>query len=301
MKKLLIVLALFSFSVVHAQKTDRVKVLNDLKTLSSDEYEGRKTGTSGNKEAADYIITRFQEIGLNSYNNDYKHPFIFKNRKNEEINGTNLIAWVKGESDDVIVISAHYDHVGINNGQIFNGADDNASGVAVILSIASYFKIHKPKNTLIFIAFDAEEMGLKGAFAFMHDPVVAKEKIKLNINLDMVSHNDKFELYAAGIYKSPSIKEIILGADQDTGIKIKFGHDIPGSGADDWTMQSDHGAFAKANIPFLYFGVEDHADYHKSTDIFAHINQDFFYSASNVILQSTILLDNNLARINSIN
>lgn len=131
------------------------------------------------------------------------------------------------------------------NNQIYNGADDNASGVAVILSIARYFKKNKPKSTLIFIAFDAEEMSLKGAYAFLCAPVLEKEKIKLNINLDMVSHNDKSELYASGTYKNPGITEIIKNADKNTGINIKFGHDIPGSGVDDWTMQSDHRAFVR--------------------------------------------------------
>lgn len=301
MKKLLLLLALFSFYVAHAQKTNRVKLLEDIKTLSSDQFEGRKTGTTGNKKAVDYIVSRFREIGLSSFKNDYKHAFTFKNRKNEDINATNLIAWIKGESDNIIVISAHYDHIGIDNNQIFNGADDNASGVAVILSMATYFKVHRPQNTLLFIAFDAEEMGLEGASAFIADPVLAKEKIKLNVNLDMVSHNDKSELFAAGTYSTPLIKEIIKNADKNTGINIKFGHDLPGTGVDDWTMQSDQSPFAKEKIPFLYFGVEDHPDYHKPSDTFAHINQDFFYAASNAILQSTILLDKNLTRINSIN
>ena len=301
MKKLLIILALFLFHNARAQKIDRMELLRDVQTLSSDEYEGRKTGTPGNKKAADYIVSRFKEIGLSSFENEYKQPFTFKNRKDENIEGTNLIAWIKGETADVIVISAHYDHIGINNGQVFNGADDNASGVAVILSMASYFKKHQPKNTLLFIAFDAEEMGLQGSKAFLKKPLPAKENIKLNINLDMVSHNDKSELYAAGTYKNPRIKEIIKGADKNTGIRIKFGHDLPGTGSDDWTMQSDHGSFAKENIPFLYFGVEDHPDYHKPTDVFTHINQDFFYASSNAILQSAILLDNKLTHLKSVN
>jgi Zn-dependent M28 family amino/carboxypeptidase len=298
MKKLTLLLLILSNYNLYAQKINRNTLLNDIQTLSSDSFEGRKTGSTGNLKAADYITNRFEEIGLKSYNQNYRHPFTFRNRRNEQIQGINLIGCIKGKSENVIIISAHYDHVGINNSEIFNGADDNASGVAVILASAKYFTENKPLNTLLFVAFDAEEMGLQGAYSFLNNPPIPKELIKLNINLDMVSHNDKSELYAAGTFKSPAIKDIIQNADQNTGISIKFGHDQPDMGKDDWTMQSDHGPFAKENIPFLYFGVEDHKDYHKPSDDFDNINPNFFYSASTAILKSIISLDKNLDRIN---
>ena len=298
MKKLTFVLLILSNYSIYAQKIDRNTLLNDVQTLSSDSFEGRKTGSAGNFKAADYITNRFDKIGLKSYNENYKHPFIIRNRRNEQIKGINLIGYIKGKSEKVIIISAHYDHVGVNNSEIFNGADDNASGVATILASAKYFSENKPKNTLLFIAFDAEEMGLQGAYSFLNNPPLSKELIKLNINLDMVSHNDKSELYAAGTFKTPAIKDIIQHADHQTGISIKFGHDQPDMGKDDWTMQSDHGPFAKENIPFLYFGVEDHVDYHKPSDDFENINPNFFYSASTAILKSIISLDKNLDRIN---
>jgi len=298
MKKLTFVLLILSNYSIYAQKIDRNTLINDVQTLSSDSFEGRKTGSAGNFKAADYITNRFEKIGLKSYNENYKHPFIFRNRRNEQIKGINLIGYIKGKSERVIIISAHYDHVGINNSEIFNGADDNASGVAAILAIAKYFIENKTNNTLLFIAFDAEEMGLQGAYSFLNNPPLTKELIKLNINLDMVSHNDKSELYAAGTFKTPAIKDIIQHADHHTGISIKFGHDQPDMGKDDWTMQSDHGPFAKENIPFLYFGVEDHVDYHKPSDDFENINPNFFYSASTAILKSIINLDKNLDRIN---
>jgi Zn-dependent M28 family amino/carboxypeptidase len=297
MKKLLLSIALLTGFWAKAQDIDRSRLLTDLETLSSDKYAGRKTGTDGNKASAEYISARFKDAGLRSFQDQYKHPFNFKNRKSEIINGTNLIGFVKGKKDDVIVISAHYDHVGVNNSEIYNGADDNASGVAALLGMAEYFKVHKPLNTLLFIAFDAEEMGLQGAYAYLREPVPARKSIIMNVNMDMVSHNDKSELYAVGTYKTPVLKEIIEDADENTGINILFGHDIPGSGKDDWTMQSDQGPFAKENMPFIYFGVEDHKDYHKPSDKFANINQDFFHAASTAILRSIIKLDKDLSKI----
>jgi Zn-dependent M28 family amino/carboxypeptidase len=298
MKKLTLILIILSTFNIYAQSIDRKSLLTDVETLSSDNFEGRKTGSPGNYKAADYIINRFDKIGLDAYGDSYKHPFTFRNERNEQIQGTNLIAYIKGNSEKAIIISAHYDHVGINNSVIFNGADDNASGVAAILAIAKYFKENKPQNTLLFIAFDAEEMGLQGAYSFLRKPLPSRELIKLNINLDMVSHNDKSELFAAGTYKTPVIRDLIQHADRNTGIKILFGHDQPDMGKDDWTMQSDHGPFAKENIPFVYFGVEDHDDYHKPSDDFENINPDFFHSASIAILKSIIILDKNLDRIN---
>jgi Zn-dependent M28 family amino/carboxypeptidase len=158
MKKLTFVLLILSNYSIYAQKIDRNTLLNDVQTLSSDSFEGRKTGSAGNFKAADYITNRFDKIGLKSYNENYKHPFIIRNRRNEQIKGINLIGYIKGKSEKVIIISAHYDHVGINNSEIFNGADDNASGVAAILASAKYFSENKPNNTLLFIAFDAEEI-----------------------------------------------------------------------------------------------------------------------------------------------
>jgi Zn-dependent M28 family amino/carboxypeptidase len=297
MKKLVLTIALLSVFYANAQNIDRSKLLKDIETLSADLFAGRKTGTEGNKAAADYISARFTEAGLKSFQDKYRHSFSFKNRKSELIHGTNLIGFVKGKYDDVIVISAHYDHVGVNNSQIYNGADDNASGVSALLGIAEYFKVHKPRNTLLFIAFDAEEMGLQGAYAFLKEPIISRKSIIMNVNMDMISHNNKSEIYAVGTYKTPILKEIIEDADDNSGINILFGHDIPNSGKDDWTMQSDQGPFAKENIPFIYFGVEDHEDYHKPSDKFATINQNFFHSASTAILRSIIKLDKDLNKI----
>lgn len=297
MNKLLLLIAVFVSAVASAQDINRKQLLRDVEILSSDVYEGRRTGTRENQMAANYIVSRFKNIGLNFYQDSFKHPFTLKNRRNETINGTNLIGYIKGKSDKVIIISAHYDHVGISNSLIFNGADDNASGVAGLLAMATWFKDHKPDNTLLFIAFDAEEMGLQGAYSFIKNPVIESSRIKLIVNMDMISHNDKGELYAAGAFKNPVIKKILKNADKETGVKIIFGHDDPKLGRDDWTMQSDHGPFAQNNIPFIYFGVEDHKDYHKPTDEYQNINKDFLYGAGKAILNSVISLDDQLKKV----
>lgn len=258
------------------------QLLKDVKELSSDKYKGRKTGSDGNEMAAGYIIARFKAIGIKSYNSNFRQSFTFKNQ-GKTITGANLVGYIPGKKKDVIVISAHYDHLGIINGEIYNGADDNASGVGGLLEIARYFCTYPPEHTLIFAAFDAEEMGLKGAKAFVSKPPVPLSQIKLNVNLDMVSHNDKGELYVAGTYYYPSLKDYL--AVTNSSIKLLRGHDTPDLSANDnWTNQGDHGAFHEKKIPFLYFGVEDHKDYHQPTDDFSNINTGFYIKAVDVIL-----------------
>ncbi|MBB6498245.1 M28 family peptidase [Pedobacter cryoconitis] len=265
------------------------QILNDIKTLSSDTFEGRKTGTKGAELARTYIAKRFKEIGVRNFSfcNGYQQSFTFAGIDDPKITGKNVIGYIKGTTSNVIVISAHYDHLGIINGKIFNGADDNASGVAGMLKIASHYARNKPIYTLVFAAFDAEEFGKKGSEYFVNHPPVDLKKIKLNVNLDMISHNDKGELYAAGTYKYPQLKGYIATTNPD--LKILFGHDNPRLATDDWTDQSDQSAFNKKNIPFIYFGVEDHKDYHKASDKFENINPAFFINAANGILE---IIDN---------
>src|SRR5690606_27737683 len=116
-----------------------------------------------------------------------------------------------------------------------------------------------------FAALDAEEMGLQGAKALVNDFPFPLNTVILNINLDMISKNQRNELYAAGTAHYPHLRPLLEEASKDAPIKLLFGHDIPGTDMQDWTSASDHAAFHEQGIPFIYFGVEDHEDYHKAT------------------------------------
>lgn len=260
------------------------QLLKDVEILSSDAYQGRKTGTKGAEMARAYIIDRFKKLGLKSYPQhvNYAQEFSFNSRSGAKINGTNMIGYIAGKGNNVIVVSAHYDHLGVINNEVFNGADDNASGTAGLLKIAEYFSKNRPNTTIIFAAFDAEEMGLQGAKAFVANPPVPVNTLTLNLNMDMIGHSDKNELYVCGTFKYPELKKFI--DTTRTNIKVILGHDDPKLGHDDWTNQSDQGAFNAKNIPFLYFGVEDHKDYHKASDEFSTITQLFFSRAAEVVL-----------------
>ena len=299
MKLLCYSFCLLSALPLAAQTTvDSSQLMQDIRTLSADKYEGRKTGTRGNRMAQFYIIDRFKKIGIAAYHNTYEYPFYFQ-QGDKKIMGTNLYGYIPGKLSTAIVISAHYDHLGTKAGgesqdTVYNGADDNASGVGGLLAMAAYFKKHPPRYTLIIAAFDGEEEGLQGARAFVQQPPVPLEQIRQNINMDMIAHNDKNELYVCGTYQFPALKKYINDIAAGSSVRLMAGHDTPGSGNDDWTKQSDQYEFFKQKIPFLYFGVEDHPDYHHVSDEYSRINHSFYYRAVQTILNVVKKLDSDM-------
>lgn len=272
---------------------DAGKLLSDIKTLAADDMEGRSADLPSIEKARAFVDKRVKESGAKPFGATFKQEFDFTLRRSEtKLKGINFVGEIKGkQADKFIVITAHYDHDGIKNDQIYNGADDNASGTAAVFAIAEYFSKHKPEHSLIFAIFDAEEKGLVGSRHFVKNLPVAKEKILLNVNMDMISRNDKGELYAAGAFHYPQFKKTLEAAQKKATVKLLLGHDDPKLGRDDWTGQSDHGSFHREKIPFIYFGVEDHPDYHKPTDDFANIQQEFYVRAVETIIEAIRLLD----------
>jgi Zn-dependent M28 family amino/carboxypeptidase len=273
---------------------DREELLRDVQILASDALEGRKTGTVGNRMARIYIEDRFEELGLQKFGESYRHFFDHTNqRTGEEFrDAVNIIGYIEGKtnSDRFIVITAHYDHLGIQNGEIYNGADDNASGTGGLMAAARWFSDHPPDNSLIFIAFDAEEQGLGGARHFVEHPVVSLDQIVLNVNMDMISNNFENELYAVGTYHYPFLKPMIEEFTAGAPVNVLFGYDSD-EWDQDWTMASDHGPFHQKGIPFIYFGVEDHPHYHQPTDTFENINPEFYGDAVETIITVLVNLD----------
>ncbi len=276
-------------------KINAKQLLKDIKFLSSDEMKGREAGKPAGAMARKYVIKRFKESGIKHFGKKYTQDFSFMTRSKQTINGVNVVGFIKGRSkpNKYIVVTAHYDHVGVRGGKIHNGADDDASGTSALFAIAKYFKQHQPKHSIIFVAFDAEEKGLRGARHFVKNLPVKKESILLNVNMDMISRSDKNELYAAGFYHYPQLKKYLISVQKKASIKLLFGHDSPELKGNDWTSQSDHGAFHREKIPFLYFGVEDHKDYHKPTDTFENIHPKFYVNVVETILMAVKSIDKN--------
>ena len=289
------ILILFFIStpaMAQLDKLDAEFMLEDLRKLSHDAAEGRKSGTKGAEAARRFIANQMADMKAKRLTKGYLHDFSFMNQ-GDTIEAYNVISYVKGRSDSAFLITAHYDHLGVINGEVYNGADDNASGVAALLALIEYFKANKPNHTIVFAALDGEEMGLQGAKAMIEDDRVPMDDVVLNVNMDMISINDQNELYVAGTHHNPSLKPYLENLSFDP-LQLKFGHDSPDLGNDDWTLQSDHGVFHEAGIPFLYFGVEDHQHYHKASDEFENINQTFYVRAAHAILNCILALDENL-------
>ncbi len=282
-------------------RLDGARMLEDQRTLAHDSMEGRRTGTPGIERARRFLSRVMEERGLGLVDGARTRTFEFVGRQDGvTYEGVNLHALVPGtvHPDRYIVVTAHYDHLGIQDGQIFNGADDNASGTAAILAMADWFSGNLPRHSLLFVAFDAEEMGLQGARAFIQDPPVPLDRIVMNVNLDMVSRSEAGELYAAGTHHYPFLTPLVEEVAASSGITLLMGHDSPDlPPGDDWTLASDHGPFHQAGIPFLYFGVEDHPGYHDPSDVVEEITPDFYIEAVESALDFLLLVDRRGERI----
>ena len=177
---------------------DSISVKKHLYTLASDEMEGRKPGTSGIEKAAKYIENEFKRIGLTTFEGlkTYRQTFNFRDRRSKkEITSANIIGVLEGNSkkDEYVIISAHYDHLGTKKSgedKIYNGANDDASGVTGVLALAEYFKKVGNERTLVFVAFTAEEMGLLGSIHFGKG--IDASKFVAGINLEMIGKIPSF-------------------------------------------------------------------------------------------------------------
>jgi Zn-dependent M28 family amino/carboxypeptidase len=308
--------AIATLSAQAPARVDVDRLMMAVRTLASPLMEGRRSGTAGGRLARQYVRDAFADIGLQPAGaGDRAKPSGYEQRFSFTSSGfhspatkgsapirvedaANVVGRIAGHerSSRVIVVSAHYDHDGVVNGTLYPGADDNASGVAALLECARYLRAHPPRHTFLFAAFDAEELGLQGARAFVRMPPVPLTSILLDINFDMVSRNDRHEIYAAGTAHYPSLKPILEDVQRRAAVKLLFGHDGPSAAhqTDDWTMESDHGVFHEAHVPFVYFGVEDHPDYHQPTDTPDKIDPAFFGRVVEMLLDAVVTFDQRL-------
>lgn len=301
----------FLSSPLQAQQApDSVRLMHTIGVLADDSMQGRQVGTPGSEKAQRFLIAELNKRGVKPFvGGAFPHTFKFAARRRggaagatpaaasgtpatppppaDSTSGTNLLGVIRGSKhpNRYIVVSAHYDHLGAGNGDVYNGADDNASGTAGVLEVASYFAAHKPDNSIIIALFDAEERGDQGSKAFVASALMpSKDSVLIDINLDMVGRNVKNELYATGTLANPFLAPYVDAAAQRSGLKLLKGHDgAPGTG-ENWIHQSDQGAFADVKIPYLYFGEEDHPDYHKPTDEVKGIMPGFYIASVRTVL-----------------
>lgn len=279
---LLVLLLLISCSVTKntVSNESEVKTLKeDIYILASDDFMGRETGTEGERLAAEYIIKEFREIGIKPLPGmkDYRQAFPFS--ANPHFNaedghptgdnnmGHNIMGYLDNDSESYILIGAHYDHLGMGGPfsrepdvvAVHNGADDNASGVASLFSIARHLKSKDLESNILFVAFSGEEFGLWGSKYLVDHLPVDRESIRFMINLDMVGRlSEKNELVVNGTGTSSIWEEVLEKANKDVDLLLVKKES--GSGP------SDHSVFYRDSVAVLAMFTGQHEDYHKSTD-----------------------------------
>jgi len=279
------------------------QLLEDARILSADDMEGRDTGAPGGERARAYIVSRLDALGVRAPLVGRLQSWSAQGRTRDgakTFNGVNVLGMVPGTraGDRWIVVTAHYDHVGTQNGQIFNGADDNASGVATMLELARRLKQSPPEHSVLLVALDGEERGLLGAKHFVEQPPMPLRQIALNLNFDMTARADTDgKLWVTGTYQHPTFRPILERLSARGPVSLAFGKDTPqDTGENNWVEASDHAAFHRAGVPFLYLGVDYHPDYHRPSDDFDKIKPEVFTASTELAIDAFYALDRSLSR-----
>ena len=306
MKYTIAFLFLVFLTACKSEKTESVTIKDDVTFLASDALEGRQTGSDGEQKAAQYISERFKNLGLiEKGTKGYLQTFSFRPKTDPHqkvnytvkdgdstITGTNVIGFIDNKAENTIVIGAHYDHLGfgaegsLHRGKtaIHNGADDNASGVAILLNLVKKLKVKNTNNNYLFITFSGEEMGLLGSNYFVKNPTIDTRKVNYMINMDMVGRLKVDSTLAVyGVGTSPILKQTV----KSNNSKFKLVQKESGVGP------SDHTSFYNADIPVMHFFTGQHEDYHKPSDDIEKLNYGGMQTISNYIFEIITDLDNN--------
>lgn len=247
----------------------RQRLLTHVEALASEDFEGRGAGTDGGRLGASYLIQQFESLKLTEKGTrSFRQPFTSRGKKM-----ANVVGLLKGcderLEDEVVVIGAHFDHLGVRRDALYPGADDNASGCAALLEVARAFtRGGPPARSVLFIGFDGEEIGLQGSKYFVKRPTVPKKDIVAMINLDMVGRGATGDVRVCGTPTSTLLKQHVESAAPRVDLKLHYDFERQ------WRHSSDHGPFGDADIPFLYVGVLNHPDYHKPTDVADKLNPE---------------------------
>lgn len=254
-------------------------IAKDIEVLTSAAFAGRKSGTQGSILSQNYLVDRFQQAGLLPWQGQYRHAFEFEYQFRSR-NGTNIIGYIPAQEANAPwrLVIAHYDHLGQKGSRYYPGADDNASGVAAMLQLAQRFhQQSRSKVNLLFVAIDAEELGLFGSKALVKQlSIPIKNQIQLVLNLDMIGNpGRRYRLYVEGARNFSQFDLIKTQISNGNGLCIRNGQPNPvGTSAirTNWLQASDHYAFHLAGIPWLYFGVPAHNHYHQTSDTLATLD-----------------------------
>ena len=301
-----------------------------LKILSSDSLEGRETGKKGQKMAANYIMNHFKNIGIPPYNKrTYYQKFKVKSerhvckcedcdvdfiqrifKKNQTIKGENVLGYIEGTDlkEELIVLTAHYDHLGKHENKIYNGADDDGSGTVALMEIAEAFMIAKkegkgPRRSVLIMAVSGEEKGLLGSKYYTDNPIYPLKNTVTNLNIDMIGRIDDWHENGDYVYLigSNMLSDDLHNLSEEVNTKyVNIELDYTYNKKDDpnrYYYRSDHYNFAKNNIPVIFYFNGIHEDYHKTTDTIEKIDFKKIKKITDLIFYTAWEIANRTERI----
>lgn len=288
----------------------------NLHIIASDEMEGRDTGSQGQKKAGEYIVKFYKDLGisfpekLGSYYQKVPSSFMKKRGGEDLPDSENILAFIEGSEkpEEIIVVSAHYDHIGTKNGVVYNGADDDGSGTVAVMQIAKAFQKAKkkgngPKRSVLFLHVTGEEHGLFGSEYYSDNPVFPLANTVADLNIDMIGRDDaanrgKNYVYVIGSEMlSSELKTINETANKKTNnLELNYKYDDP-KDPDRLYYRSDHYNFAKHGIPVAFFFDGIHEDYHKETDDVEKIDFNLLQKRTQLVFATAWELANRKERI----
>ncbi|REG87493.1 M28 family metallopeptidase [Winogradskyella sediminis] len=281
--------------------------------ISSDKYKGRMTGEEGHNLVCDYIRKQYMSYHINapqSHSNYYQT--VPKNNFPDELNDSqNVIAYIEGAEfpNEFVYITAHSDHEGVKDGQIYNGADDNGSGTAAVLEIAEAFSQavkegNRPKRSIVFLHVTAEEIGLYGSKFYTNHPIFPLDNAVATLNIDMIGrvddrHKDNEDyIYVIGSDRiSTELHYITEQANTTfTNLQLDYKYNDEND-ANQYYYRSDHYNFALNDVPVIFFFNGEHQDYTKPTDTADKINYPLLAKRTKLIFSTAWYLANSKTRL----
>jgi Zn-dependent M28 family amino/carboxypeptidase len=322
MKSLFLNLLLFPVLVVAQNQMDVTdfaasitakELKENLYVYASDYFQGRETGTVGQRRAVDFLQNFYSTQGIEEAKgtDNYTQPMKL-NIKGVEVETENVAAIIKGSKfpEEYIVISSHLDHIGIKNGEINNGADDDGSGTVALLEIAEAFKMaadvgQGPKRSLIFLHVTGEEKGLLGSSYYANNPLYPLTQTMTNLNVDMIGRTDpKREdkdpnyIYLIGADRLSQDLHDISEATNTKYTQFKLDYTFnEEKDPNRFYYRSDHYNFAKNNIPVIFYFSGTHEDYHKPGDTSDKIMYDLLAKRTQLIFYTAWELANRTDKI----
>lgn len=299
MKKIILALSLLLLVSCGAKKQNTSKSLTDymgliteanlktnLSVIASDEMEGRETGSEGQKKAGRYLIEQYNNSGIpfpkgaKSYYQPIPAAYLNAKYKENLSDSENIWAFIEGSEkpEEIVVVSAHYDHVGVKDGKVYNGADDDGSGTVALVEIAKAFQKakkegHGPKRSILILHVTGEEHGLHGSRYYSENPLFPLANTVADVNIDMIGRHDEFHkdsskyIYLIGSdYLSSDLHQICEETNQKYA---KLSIDYKYNDRKDpnrFYYRSDHYNFAKNGIPSVFLFSGTHEDYHQPGD-----------------------------------